>query len=515
MLSNYKNQEYIDFSIAENKRDFEAALNALDAQKGKDYPIIIGGEKIYTDDKIISRNPSNYKEIIGTVSRANKELADKAIEAADKAFETWKCVSPAQRANYLFNVAAILKRRKNEFSAVLVEEVGKIWGEADADTSEAIDFLEYYGRQMIELSKGMPLATCQGEVNECKYIPLGIGIIIAPWNFPLAILVGMTAAAIVAGNTVIIKPSELSPVIAAKFIAVLEEIGLPKGVVNFVPGPGRIVGNYLVGHPRTRFINFTGSMEVGLNINKTAAETAVGQKWIKRVIAEMGGKNAIVVDSDSDLEEAATAIVAGAYGFQGQKCSACSRVIIVEDVYDEVAKKVVEKTKNLKVGSAREYGVDVAAVVDESAYKKVLGCIEIGKTEGKLLAGGVKAGEGGYFIAPTIFGDVDQNARICQEEIFGPVIALTKAKNFNDAIDIANNTIFGLTGAVFTKDRCKIEKAKREFHVGNLYINRSCTGALVGTEPFGGFNMSGTDSKAGGADYLLLFTQAKTIGEKL
>lgn len=515
MLKEYKNEIYTDFTKSENKNAFEEALKKVDSNKGAEYPIIIDGEKIYTNEKITSINPSNFNEVIGYVSKANIELAEKAILAAEKAFKSWKNVSPKERANYLFNVAAIIRRRKHEFSALLVEEVGKIWREADADTAEAIDFLEYYGRQMLELQKGMPLTEYEGEQNECNYIPLGIGIIIAPWNFPLAILVGMTAAAIVSGNTVIIKPSELSPVVAAKFMEILEEVNLPSGVVNFLPGPGSVVGNYLVSHPKTRFINFTGSKEVGLSINKAAAETAPGQKWIKRVVAEMGGKNGIIVDSDTDLEAASLAIVKSAFGFQGQKCSACSRAIILEQVYDTLINKIVEKIKALKVGPARNYDTEVAAVIDKTSYEKILKYIEVGNKEGRLLAGGIEMDKNGFFIAPTVFGEVVSNARIAKEEIFGPVLAVIKAKDFDEALEIANDTDFGLTGAVFTKDRSKIEKAKREFHVGNLYINRPCTGALVGTEPFGGFNMSGTDSKAGGSDYLLLFMQAKTIGEKL
>lgn len=513
MLIDYKNEPLTDFSIPQNKLAFEEALKKVDAEKGKSYPIIIGGERIYTDKTIVSINPSNFNEVIGKTASGNKDLAEKAILSAHKAFESWKNVSPRERANYLFNVAAIIRRRKHEFSALLTEEVGKVWAEADGDTAEAIDFLEYYGRQALQLEKGMSLAAFEGEQNECNYIPLGIGVIIAPWNFPLAILVGMTAAAIVTGNTVVLKPSSLAPVIAAKFMEVLEEVGLPRGVVNFLPGPGRECGDYLVIHPKTRFINFTGSMEVGLNINKSAAETMPGQKWIKRVIAEMGGKNGIIVDSEADLDAAAQGIVTAAFGFQGQKCSACSKAIIVEDVYEELTKKIIERTKSLKIGPARDYGIDMTAVIDGSSYEKVLKYIEIGSQEGKLLVGGVNAGENGYFIAPTIIGDIDQNARLSQEEIFGPVLALVKAKDFDNALEIANNTMFGLTGAVFTRDRSKIEKAKKEFHVGNLYINRKCTGALVGTEPFGGFNMSGTDSKAGSPDYLLLFMQAKTIGE--
>jgi 1-pyrroline-5-carboxylate dehydrogenase len=513
MLIEYKNEPLTDFSISKNKSAFEEALKRIDSEKGEIYPIIIGGEKIYTEKNIVSINPSKNDEVIGSTATGTAALAEKAVIAAEKAFKTWKNVSVKERANYLFNIAAIIRRRKHEFSALLTEEAGKIWAEADGDTAEAIDFLEYYGRQALVLEKGMPLASCEGEQNECNYIPLGVGIVIAPWNFPLAILVGMTAAAIVAGNTVVLKPSSLAPIIAAKFMEVLEEVRLPEGVVNFLPGPGKECGDYLVAHPKTRFINFTGSMEVGLNINKLASQTVPGQKWMKRVVAEMGGKNGIIVDSEADLDAAADGIVTAAFGFQGQKCSACSRAIIVEDVYEELTQKIIEKTKVLKVGPAREFGINMTAVIDKSSYEKTLKYIEIGKSEGTLLVGGVKVGENGYFISPTVFGNISKDARLSQEEVFGPVLSLIKAKNFDDAIEIANNTMFGLTGAVFTKNRSKIEKAKREFHVGNLYINRKCTGALVGTEPFGGFNMSGTDSKAGGSDYLLLFMQAKTVGE--
>jgi len=513
MLTNYKNEPFTDFSIEENRLSFEAALKKVDAAKGVTYPLIINGERFFTENTITSFNPSNSKEIIGKTASGTKDLAEKAILAAEKSFHSWKNTSIHERANYLFNAAAILRRRKFEFAALITEEAGKIWSEADGDVAEAIDFLEYYGRQALLLDKDLPLTPNDGEQNECHYIPLGVGIIIAPWNFPLAILAGMTAAAIVAGNTVVIKPSALTPIVAAKFMALLEEVTLPEGVVNFLPGPGRDCGNYMVAHPKTRFINFTGSMEVGLGINRTAAEVAPGQKWIKRVVAEMGGKNGIIVDADADLDLATDGIIAAAFGFQGQKCSACSRAIIVESVYEEVAKLVVEKAGRLTVGPAREYGNDMAAVVDSASYEKVLKYIELGKKEGKLLCGGVLINKNGYFIPPTVIGEVDENARLSQEEVFGPLLALVKAKDFEDALRIANNTIFGLTGSVFTKNRRKIEKAKKEFHAGNLYINRKSTGALVGVEPFGGFNMSGTDSKAGGPDYLLQFMQAKTIGE--
>lgn len=515
MYPEYKNEPLTNFSIPENKAAMEKGLAKVQAEKGAHYPLVIGGEKIDTKAHIISINPSNIKEVIGTVAKADAGLAEKAVQAAAQAFASWQHVCPSERSRYLFKAAAIMRRRKFEFSALLVEEAGKTWPEADADTAEAIDFMEYYARQMLKYAKGMEVYSYPGEENECRYIPLGVGVIIPPWNFPLAILTGMTAAAIVTGNTVIMKPASSTPVIAAKFMQLWEEVSLPAGVVNYLPGNGGTIGDYLVSHPQVRFINFTGSKEVGLRINKLAGELAPGQKWIKRVIAEMGGKDAIIVDSEADIEAAATGIVISAFGFQGQKCSACSRAIVVKDVYDAVLAKVVEKTKALRVGIASNPEVNLGPVIDESAYNKILSYIEIGKKEGKLACGGGTAGDEGYFIQPTIFADVRPDARIAQEEIFGPVLAMIPADDFNHALAIANDTEYGLTGAVYSKNRAKLAQARREFHVGNLYFNRKCTGALVGVQPFGGFNLSGTDSKAGGADYLLLFLQAKSICERL
>jgi 1-pyrroline-5-carboxylate dehydrogenase len=400
----------------------------------------------------------------------------------------------------------------------MILEIGKSWAEADADVAEAIDFCEYYGREMLRLAEPAPLTKSPlGENNKLSYIPLGVGLIIPPWNFPLAILVGMTTAAVVSGNSVIVKPSSETPAIAFQFAKVLEEVGLPKGVFNFLPGPGAQVGDYLVSHPKTRFIAFTGSKEVGLRVNEMAAKHQPGQIWIKRVVAEMGGKDSIVVDKDADLDAAADGIVAAAFGFQGQKCSACSRAIVVKDVYDEVLNKVVERTKKLTVGTPEERQNAFGPVSSKSAYESILKYIEIGKKEGRLMTGGNphKNPDNGFYIEPTIIADIDPKARISQEEIFGPVLAFIKAENWENALEIANNTEFGLTGAAYTKSRQKLDQAAEEFHCGNLYLNRKCTGALVGVHPFGGFNMSGTDSKAGGPDYLFLFTQAKCVSEKI
>ncbi|WP_160724256.1 L-glutamate gamma-semialdehyde dehydrogenase [Bacillus sp. USDA818B3_A] len=513
MIQPYKHEPFTDFSLEENRQAYLEALQTVEGYLGQDYPLVIGGEKITTEEKIISYNPANKEEIIGRVSKANKELAEKAMQAAVETFHTWKKTKAEVRADVLFKAATIIRRRKHEFSALLTKESGKPWREADADTAEAIDFLEYYGRQMLALKDGAPVQSRPNEFNRYHYIPLGVGIIISPWNFPLAIMAGTTVAAIVSGNTVLLKPASTTPIVAAKFVEVMEEAGLPKGVLNFVPGSGAEVGDYLVDHKDTRFISFTGSRDVGLRIFERSSKLSPGQIWMKRLIAEMGGKDTIVVDSEADLELAAQSIVAGAFGFSGQKCSACSRAVIVEDVYDQVLNRVVELTNQLTVGNPAEHENYMGPVIDNSAYNKILEYIEIGKQEGTLMTGGHGDDSKGYFIQPTVFADLSPTSRMMQDEIFGPVVGFTKAKDFTEAIEIANNTEYGLTGAVITNNRAHLEQAREDFHVGNLYFNRSCTGAIVGYQPFGGFNMSGTDSKAGGPDYLLLHLQAKTTSE--
>jgi 1-pyrroline-5-carboxylate dehydrogenase len=513
----YRPEPFTNFAEEQNMKAINEALEKVSAELGRDYPLVINGEEIMTEEKITSINPSAKKEVIGRVSIASQELADKAMKAATETFKTWSRVPAEHRARYLFKAAAILRRRKHEFSAWLMLEAGKSRGEADADTAEAIDFMEYYGRQMIELTERgrKTLISLPGEDNHMDYLPLGVGVIIPPWNFALAIVVGMTTSAIVTGNTAILKPASQTPVIAYKFYELLVEAGLPAGVVNFVPGHPDVIGDFLVDHPLTRFISFTGSQAVGLRIHERSAKVSKGQLWMKRLIAEMGGKDAIVVHKDADLELAAQNIVASAFGFSGQKCSACSRAIIHEEVYDEVLNRVVEITKGLKVGDVRDASNYTGPVIDEKAFNKVMEYVEIGKQEGRLITGGKPVNDEGFFIEPTIFADVDANARIMQEEIFGPFVAFTKVRDFDHAMEVANSTQFGLTGSIFTRNRELIERARVEFHVGNLYINRKCTGAIVGVHPFGGFNMSGTDSKAGGPDYLLQFTQPKLTSELL
>ena len=514
-MQEFQNQSYIDFSQRENRRKMEEALKEVASHFGEEYPLIIGSERLQAPKQFKSFNPSRKDEVVAVHQKADRGLAQRAIEEAVRTFESWRWIKPEERAEYLFQAAALMRERRLELAAWEVYEVGKSWPEADADVAEAIDFLEFYGREMIRYAQPQPLVRIPTERNELVYIPLGVGIVIPPWNFPLAILVGMTSASLVTGNTVILKPSSDSPTIGAKFMEILEEVGLPPGVVNFLPGSGAEVGDFLVSHPQTRFISFTGSKAVGLRINELAARQAPGQIWIKRVVAEMGGKDVIVVEEDADLEEAAQGVIASAFGFQGQKCSACSRVVVSGKIYDRFLDMLVERAEGINVGPADDPENYMGPVINERALSSISQYIKIGKGEGRLLFGGGRVEGEGYFLQPTIIADLASSSRIAQEEIFGPVLAVLKANDFDQALQIVNGTEYGLTGALYTKDRKKIDRAKREFHVGNLYINRKCTGALVGVHPFGGFNMSGTDSKAGGRDYLLLFLQAKAISEKV
>ena len=509
----FKNTPYTDFTRPANLQAQMEALEKVKGELGQTYPLIIGGKKITNEATFASRNPSQPDQVIGYFSSATAEQVDAAVKSAAAAFETWKQVPAEERAGYLFAAADLLKARRFEFNAWMIYEVGKSWPEADGDTAEALDFMEFYAREMMRLAEDQPLVKIEGEDNQLVYIPLGVGAVIPPWNFPGAIMVGMTSAAFVTGNTVVLKPASTSPMIAWQFMRLLEEIGLPAGVVNFLTGSGSTIGDALIEDARVRFVAFTGSRDVGLRINELAAKPRKGQRWLKRAILEMGGKDAVVVDETADLDAAAEGIVSSAFGFQGQKCSAGSRAIIVEKVYDQVLQKVIEKTKKLTMGDVTRPETYMGPVVDENAMKKITDYIEVGKKEGRLVVGGGHHGPG-YFIEPTVIADVDPHARIAQEEIFGPVLAVMKARDFDDALQIANDTEYGLTGSLYSKDEKRIERAKQEYHVGNLYFNRKSTGALVGVHPFGGFNMSGTDSKAGGRDYLLLFTQAKAISAK-
>jgi 1-pyrroline-5-carboxylate dehydrogenase len=511
----FRNEPFLDFTKAENRAGMLAALAKVKSQFGREYPLIIGKGRITTSKKHSSSNPSRPSEVIGVFSEAGADHANQAMDAASKAFETWRHVPAADRAAVLFRTADLIRERKHEMNAWICYEAGKTWVEADADTAETIDFLEFYGREMLRLAGPQPLNPMKGEKNYLLYIPLGVGAIIPPWNFPSAIMAGLVAASIVTGNTVVLKPSSDTPTVAHRFVETLFEAGLPAGVVNCLVGRGGVVGDALVAHPKTRFIAFTGSKEVGLHIQEVASKTQPGQVWIKRTVLEMGGKDAIVVDDEADVDAAVEGVAVSAFGYQGQKCSACSRAIVAEKVYDTFLEKLIERTKKIKVGPSDDPGNYMGPVINKNAMKTILEYIEVGKKEGRLVAGGAAAPGDGHFIEPTVIADVAPRSRIAQEEIFGPVLAVIKARDFDQALEIANDSEFGLTGALYSRNPEKLRRASESFHVGNLYLNRKCTGAMVGAHPFGGFNMSGTDSKAGGRDYLLLFLQAKTIAEKV
>jgi 1-pyrroline-5-carboxylate dehydrogenase len=514
-VKEFTNEPFIDFSNPESRKKMEEALKKVRAEFGHEYPMWIAGKKVITTGKRKSSNPSRPSEVIGVFQDASKEQAIEAIEAANKYFDVWKKVPLQDRVKCLFKAAQIVRERKFELEALVCYEVGKTWIEADADIAETIDFCEYYGREMLRLGEPQKLVPMRGERNYMVYIPLGVGAIIPPWNFPCAIMAGLVVASLVTGNAVVLKPASDSPTIAAKFVDILFEAGVPKEALQFVTGSGAAVGDTIVQHPKTRYIGFTGSKEVGLRISELAAKPSPGQIWIKRTVLEMGGKDAIVVDEEADIDSAVEGTAQAAFGYQGQKCSACSRVIVSEKVYDTFLNKLVERTKKIKVGPSDDPNNYMGPVINESAMKTIQNYIEIGKKEGRLVAGGGRAPGDGYFIEPTIIADLDPKARLAQEEVFGPVLAVIKAKNFDHAMEIANGTEFGLTGALYSKNPQKIRHAEEDFHVGNLYLNRKCTGAMVGAHPFGGFNMSGTDSKTGSKDYLLLFLQGKAVAEKV
>lgn len=512
----FQNEPGVDFSIAENRQAMEAALKKVEAQLGQRYPLIIGGKRIETDAVITSRNPGNLDQVVGEVSRASAEHVEKAIQTAWKAFAEWRRMSAEGRASVAFKLAALLRRNRLELAAWMVYELDKAWDEADGEVAEAIDMMEWNGRQALELAQPVRLASLPDEANTYHYLPLGVGAVIPPWNFPCAIFTNLTMAPVIAGNTVVVKPASNTPVIAYKVIELMEEAGVPPGVVNFLPGGGEEIGDALVDHPLTRFIAFTGSKAVGMRIYERAAKVHPGQQYLKRVTAEMGGKDAIIVDDEADLDAAIKGIVVSAFGFQGQKCSACSRAIVHEAVYDQVVEGIVRLTEeSVTVGPGVSGTATVGAVVDEKQYNSILEYIEIGKSEGKLVYQGKSIEANGYFIPPTIFADVPEDARIAREEIFGPVLAIIKARDFDDALRIANDSEYGLTGSVYSRNRAKLERARYEFEVGNLYLNRKSTGAMMGVHPFGGTKLSGTNTKSGGPDYLKNFMEARAVGELL
>jgi 1-pyrroline-5-carboxylate dehydrogenase len=514
-VGEFTNEPFLDFTKPENRAGMVAALKKVASEFGKEYPMYIGGKQVFTTAKMTSVNPSHPSQVIAAFQLGTAAQAAEAVELAHKAFESWKRVPAERRAECLFRVAKILRERRHEMNALICYEAGKTWPEADADTAETIDFCEFYGREMLRLAGPQKVTPMKGEKNYMVYIPLGVGVVIPPWNFPAAIAAGMTMASLVTGNTVVLKPAGDTPTVAAKLVDIAYEAGIPKEALSFVTGQGSVVGDALVRHPKTRYIAFTGSKEVGLQISELAGKTVPGQIWIKRTVLEMGGKDSIIVDEEADVASAVEGVLQSAFGYQGQKCSACSRAIVSEKIYDDFVRRVVERTKKIAVGPSEDPANYMGPVVSKSAMQTILGYIDVGKKEGKVLVGGDRAPGDGYFVQPTVIADVDPKARIAQEEIFGPVLAVIKARDFDHALEIANNTEFGLTGGVYSRNPAKLEKAQDVFHVGNLYLNRKCTGAMVGAHPFGGFNMSGTDSKTGGKDYLLLFLQGKSVAEKI
>ena len=516
MRGPFVNEPTTDFSNPANRQAMLNTLARIEASLGQDYGIVVGGERRTPGAWIESRNPGNPSQLVGRVAKARQSDAQDAVAAATEAFASWRHMSAEGRASVLFRMAGMVRQRKLELAAWMVFELDKAWDEADGEVCEAVDMLEWNGREVLRLGQPVALGRLDNEANRLIYQGIGVGVVIPPWNFPCAIFTNMVMAAVGAGNAVIVKPASNTPVIGYKMFELMEAAGVPAGVVNFLPGSGAEIGDYLVDHPQTRFVAFTGSKEIGIRIFERGAKVQPGQRWLKRITAEMGGKDAIIVAADADPEEAATGIVTAAFGFSGQKCSACSLAIIDASIYDDVVARIVARTESaVSVGSALTGEHTVGAVVDRSQRDSILAYIEIGRSEGTLLHGGRALPGEGYYLEPTIFGDVDPSARIVREEIFGPVLAIVKARDFDHALAIANASEYGLTGSVYARDRALLERAVHEFDVGNLYLNRKCTGAMMGVHPFGGVKLSGTNTKSGGPDYLVNFMEAKAVGERL
>ncbi|MEB3149294.1 MAG: L-glutamate gamma-semialdehyde dehydrogenase [Sphaerospermopsis sp.] len=502
-----------DYAEEEKRRVSQVAFQNVRQQLGRTYLPLINGEFVNTTTFVDSLNPSNFGEVVGKVGLISIEQAEEAMKAAKAAFPGWKKTPVKQRADILRKAAELMEERRAELSAWIVLEVGKPVKEADGEVSEAIDFCLYYADEMERLDQGV-IYDVAGETNRYIYQPKGIAVVISPWNFPLAIACGMTVAALVSGNCTLLKPAETSSVITSKLTEILIEAGIPKGVFQYVPGKGSQVGAYLVNHPDTHVIAFTGSQEVGCRIYAEAAIVKPGQKHLKKVIAEMGGKNAIIVDESADLDQAVVGVVQSAFGYSGQKCSACSRVIVLQPIYDAFVERLVEATKSLNIGEAELPSTQVGPVIDGNARDRILEYIEIGKKEASL-ALELSAPNQGYFIGPVIFSQVPPDGVIAQQEIFGPVLSVIRAKDFTEALEIANSTNYALTGGIYSRTPSHIEQAQAELEVGNLYINRNITGAIVARQPFGGFKLSGVGSKAGGPDYLLQFLEPRSITENI
>jgi RHH-type proline utilization regulon transcriptional repressor/proline dehydrogenase/delta 1-pyrroline-5-carboxylate dehydrogenase len=510
----FRNEPISDFSRSETRQAMQQALGQVRSQFGRTYPLVIDGRAQPNDQTFASINPARFEEVVGHCGKATPEQARQAVAAAHRACPAWRDADAGQRADLIVRAAEVMRRRRYELAAWQVFECGKQWREADADVAEAIDFCRYYAHEMRKLSRPHSV-NVPGEDNETIYEGRGVVVVIAPWNFPLAILTGMTTAALVTGNTVVMKPAEQSSVMAAKLMEVFQEIELPAGVVNYLPGIGEEIGPDLVGHPEVAMIAFTGSRTVGVLINKQAADQPSEQDHIKRVLAELGGKNAIIIDDDADLDEAVEGVAVSAFGYQGQKCSACSRAIVLESIHDAFLHRLVEATASLKIAPPEEPSSMIGPVIDDAARRRIEEYIARGKAEARLAYAGDAGAlaQHGYFVGPHIFADVSRQAVIAQEEIFGPVLAVLRARDLDDALQIANGTSYALTGGFYSRSPANIRRVRQGFRVGNLYINRKITGALVQRQPFGGFKMSGIGSKAGGPDYLLQFCLPRTITE--
>ncbi len=509
----YATEPYSNFADPRTRDGFQAELESVRARLGQEWPLVIDGQRRTTGQWLASHDPCKRDVLVGRAAAAGPNDIEDAFQAAQRAFESWGSLPMVHRARALVKLAAVMRRRKWELAAWEVFEAGKNYLEAEADVAEAIDFCEYYARQAMDLDDRLETYPYPGEENTLTLQPLGVGVVIPPWNFLLAIMVGTTVGPVVAGNTVVLKPSPKTPIIAGLFMDMLDEAGFPPGVVNLLTGEDAVLGDALVDDARTRFINFTGSVGTGMRIYERASKVQPGQGFLKKVFMEMGGKDAMIVDETADLDAAADAAIAAAFGFQGQKCSAMSRLIVVDEVHDALVEKVRVRAERLQVGDA-EQNADVAAVIDEVQHAKILGFIDRAKPHATLLMGGNAGSDAGWFIEPTIFTDVDPDSELAQEEVFGPVVAVVRARDFDHALQLANDTKYALTGGLFSRLRDRIERVRSEFRVGNLYINRKITGSLVGVQPFGGFDMSGTNAKAGGPDYIRLFLEAKTVTER-
>jgi RHH-type proline utilization regulon transcriptional repressor/proline dehydrogenase/delta 1-pyrroline-5-carboxylate dehydrogenase len=512
-LPPFANEPQVDFTRADHRAAFPAAIARLRSRPPRIYPLFIGGTEVMTGERLPSSNPARPPEVLGQVCQGGIPEVARAIAAATAVFPVWRDTPPRDRAACLHTAAETARSRIFDYAALQVLEVGKQWDQAHADVCEAIDFLEYYAREMIRLGTPRRLGGVPGELNHAMYEPKGVAVVIAPWNFPLAISVGMASAAIVAGNPVVFKPSSLAPLVGFQLVEIFREAGLPAGVFNFVPGRSAVIGDALVEHPDISLIAFTGSMEVGLRIVERGAKVHPGQVNVKKVVCEMGGKNAIVIDDDADLDEAVPQVLGSAFGFQGQKCSACSRVIVLDALHDRFVERLVKAARAIRVGPAEDPACAMGAVVDAAAQKKILEYIAIGKREGTLLyQSPIPDGEG-HWVPLTIIGGILPEHRLAREEVFGPVLAVMRAGNFDQAIAWANATGFALTGGIFSRSPEHLDRARQAFRVGNLYINRGITGAMVGRQPFGGARMSGTGTKAGGPDYLLNFMDPRVVTE--